>query len=257
MAPLAIQGQHQLAPQAFPQRVLGKQDLDLPDRPRVGAAGQQRINATLLCSEPRLVEPSGLREQRGLIPDEVSQRGTSPQRQRVFEESNRGARIRRQHLPSFAHERLETGNVQFRRIDPQAIAGGRPPDPVVADGLAETQHVGLDDLARCLGRFFSPDLVQQGLGGHDLVRPDQQMSQHRALLRPTERKRTATGVDLEWSQQPELHPSWGRRSLGVCRTSGNAARPVHLREYRPSGFGSPDGFVLGPPDHVDHPRARR
>jgi hypothetical protein len=106
-----------------------------------------------------------------------------------------------------AHERVETGGIQFRRMYPNAVAGGPRLDPVVPDDLPEVRHIRLDDLACRLGRLFPPHLVQQRLGGHHLVWPDQQVSEHRALLRPTERKRTASGVDFEWSQQPELQPS--------------------------------------------------
>ncbi len=88
----------------------------------------------------------------------------------------------------------------------QAVAGCVALDPVVAEGLPEVRDVGLDDVPGFLGRFFAPDLVDQRLGGHELVRADEQVGEDRALLRPAEGDRPAPRVDLERSEDAELQP---------------------------------------------------
>ena len=57
-----------------------------------------------------------------------------------------------------------------------------------------------------LGRLAAPHLVDEGLGGHQLVRADEEVREHRPLLGPTERDRTFGTRHVERAEDLEAHP---------------------------------------------------
>ena len=96
-------------------------------------------------------------------------------------------------------------------IDSQAIAGCVALDPVAAEGLPEVRDVGLDDVPSLLWRLFTPDLVDQGVGRHELVRADDETRQDHALLGAAERDGADSGVHLERPEDVESQSSLGTR----------------------------------------------
>ena len=54
-------------------------------------------------------------------------------------------------------------------------------DSVVTEGFPKVRDVGLDDVAGPLG-WLGPDLVDQRLGGYELVRTKNQVGEDGALL---------------------------------------------------------------------------
>ena len=159
----------------------------------------------LLRLDPKLVQPGGFGKQRGLV-GEVGQRRPTPQRKGVLEGADRDERIDGEGLLRIPHERVELCRVQLGGIEPQAVAGSVALDTVGAEDLPEARDVGLDDVPRFLRRFFAPDLVDERLGRHELIRADEQMGEDRALLRSPEWDRSAPRVDLQWPEDAELHP---------------------------------------------------
>ncbi len=91
LAPISVIGQHQEAPEAFPPGMPCQQGLQLPDRPGLGAARQQPFDPDFLRLEAKLIEPSGLGEERGLV-GEVGEGRPAPQGQRVVERADRDRR---------------------------------------------------------------------------------------------------------------------------------------------------------------------
>ena len=128
-------------------------------------------------------------------------------------------------------------------------------DAVVAERLPEVRDIGLDDVPRLLGRLLAPDLVDQGLGGHELVRADEQMREDRALLGPAERDRAAPRVHLERPQDAELHrPPVHPPRLPARRERSHLLRDVDaLRSDRQDvdGIGKPLEMQLPAIDVAD------
>jgi hypothetical protein len=71
-----------------------QQDLQLTDRPRRGAARQERLNAVFLRDEPKVIETGCLGDQRPLI-GEVGKGRSPPQGQGIVERAHRDVGIRR------------------------------------------------------------------------------------------------------------------------------------------------------------------
>ena len=141
--------------------------------------------------EAKLIESSGLGHQGGLI-GEIGEGRPTPQGQGVIQRRNRDARVDGEGFPRLPDELVEPRGVQLGLIEPQAVAGCVALDAVASDGLSEVRDVGLDDVPCLLGRIFAPDLVDQGVGGHELIRAEEEMCQDGALLRPAERYRAAS-----------------------------------------------------------------
>ncbi len=65
----------------------------------------------------------------------------------------------------------------------------------------------LQGCARGVGRLPAPQLVDQALAGHDVVRVQQEQRKQSALLGTPELQEPAFVFHLERSEDPELHAS--------------------------------------------------
>jgi len=74
----------------------------------------------------------------------------------------------------FVNERLEAVGIQLTRSDAQHVSGRPPFEPVGAEHPAKVRHVALEGLAGGVRRVVSPYLVDQVLGGHDVVRMEKE-----------------------------------------------------------------------------------
>ena len=77
-----VQRRHQIPPQAFAERVLGDECLELPDQLVVAPEREVGVDPELDCCQPDLLEPGDRRLGEALV-GEVRERRASPQRQRV------------------------------------------------------------------------------------------------------------------------------------------------------------------------------
>ena len=92
-------------------------------------------------------------------------------------------------------EFFESESVELFRRHSQAISGclggqhlrQRAGRPFRLDQLAEIVDVDLDRRPRMLGAVVGPDLVDEPVDGHDVVRRQQQNAQDRSLLHSAER----------------------------------------------------------------------
>ena len=120
LTPLAIERQHQQAPEAVPRRGGGRAaSPPLPPLAPVCAARQQPLDPFLLRLEPKVVEPRRLGAARD-APPHVGECRPSPERQRVVERAIPPRRIDGERLLRVSHEIVEPGRVQLGGIEPQA-----------------------------------------------------------------------------------------------------------------------------------------
>jgi hypothetical protein len=220
LPPLSVQGQHEESPQALPPRVSGDQGLQLSDDSGLNAGRQEPLDPRFLRLEPEVVESGRLGEERGLV-GEVGQGRPPPQGQGVLERGDGHVRIHREAPLRVSHERVESRSVQFGGIEPQAVAGPTALDPVVTEGSPEVRDVGLDDVPRRLGWLLGPDLVDQGLGGHELVRTKNQVRENGALLGPAEGDVVSPHVHLERAEDPEQRHALGTAGDGDAGPSAS------------------------------------
>jgi hypothetical protein len=103
-------------------------------------------------------------------------------------------------------------------IEPQAVAGSVALDSVVIEGFPEMRDVGLDNVAGLLGWLLRPDLVDQRLGGHELVRTKNQVRENGALLGPAKGDGVSRHVHLERPEDPEQ-----RHAVGTARDGGTGS----------------------------------
>ena len=208
------------------------------------AVGQQPFDPHLLSLEAKLVEPGRLGEQRGLV-GEIGEGRPAPQGQGVVERARPrcpGPRAG----PSCA-SLMRASNRVASSSDAIERAGGsraRGSGSARAEGLPEVRDIGLDDVPRRLRRLVAPDLVDQGLGGHELVRAHEEMGQDRALLRPAERDGPVSRVHLERPEDAELQlaparptPVTGCRGAKARMCSATSAPRLTRRPRAPDRRG--------------------
>jgi hypothetical protein len=156
----------------------------------VAPQGQHRGDALLRGRHAKLLQAGDLREKRGLLGQVVKGRG-APEREGVPVEAGGGGRIRDRELPCPLEERLEAEDIDLRRINVEDVPPGPALQPVRPQGLAEVGHVGLEDVPGRIGRLASPDLVDQAVGRHELLRTEQQVNEDRPLLRASQGDRAS------------------------------------------------------------------
>jgi hypothetical protein len=201
-----VEREHELAAQAFAQRVLDDERLELAHHV---AAAQLQIGLDPIRErfQAQLVQASDLclGERRE---GEVGQRGAAPQRERRPEVVRRGGggagAQRRSAFVEVAPEAVEVDGVG---LDLQEVPGRAGDEDVGLQDLAQGGDVDLDELDGGSGRPLAPQLVDDPVARHDLVRVEQQQSQQGSLLRRPEPDRRTVHHRLQRAQQPELdHP---------------------------------------------------
>jgi hypothetical protein len=76
----AVESEHELAPEPFPQRVFGHQCLDLPDHLEMSAQSELGVQPIFADLQPKVVESRCLHSGDGTV-GQVDQRLSSPQRE--------------------------------------------------------------------------------------------------------------------------------------------------------------------------------
>ena len=166
----AVQRQQQLTPQALPQRMLDHEGLQLADELRVPAGGEIGVDALLECRLTQLLEARDLDLREGLVL-QVGQRVPAPERQCLAQLLPGVLGVR---AASIAEQLLEAGKIELRGLDLEEIAGRPRDEPALAQLLSQPRDVYLDALGRRRRRLVPPELVDQAVGRHDLVRVQEQ-----------------------------------------------------------------------------------
>jgi len=215
--PGTVQRPHQQQPQPFPQRLVRQQPAQLGDGLIVAATGEFGRDPQFDGTEAKFAEPFGLRFDEWRRRD-VGQRPAVPQGEGLGEPAGRPLGIPGgERPPAVAHHGLKPQRVGVVRghLEPVAGSAGDQQAPVrVAHQAAQPQHVDADQVGRPGRRAVPPDLVDQGVGGDDLPRVDQQRPQHGTPLGGPDPPPVFPGPDLKRPEQTEPHHYPGSLASG-------------------------------------------
>ena len=212
LAPRAVEREHQLATQPLAERMARAQRLELCHELRRLAAAQVGLQPVLERLEPQLLEPGRLRLGKRLV-REVGQRRAAPQRKGVAEQPRGGGRVtHRQRLAPFTGKPLESMRIDLLRVHAQQVAGRARDNRVRPQQLAQPRDVDVHRLDGRLGQILSPQLVDEPVGGDELVGIHQQDRQQGTLSHSSERERPGIAAHLQRAEDPEIHhEALGRR----------------------------------------------
>ena len=137
----------------------------------------------LLGVEPQPLEPGdlGARER---LEGEVVERGPAPERERVCEQRAAHAGRRR---PRLLDEPLEAQGVDGLGFEREPVPGRLRQERVRPEGLAQRVDGVLQRAERGARRVGAPEILDQAVGGDDLVGMKSEHREERALLAARQR----------------------------------------------------------------------
>lgn len=160
LPPAAVEGDHQLPMQPFPQRVRGGQRLKLADHLGMTAERQIGVDPVLEDTDAQLLQPRDLRLRERFIA-QVGEWRAAPEREGLVELVRRLPQlVRRQRLPSQPGQALEPVDIEFVRPHLQAVRAwaGRQQLPVggLLQRLAQPRNIHLQGMLRACRRMLAP-----------------------------------------------------------------------------------------------------
>ncbi len=195
--PGLVEHEHQLTREAFPERVLRDEPLELGDESRAVSQPELGFDARLDRKKPALLEPLCLGRRERLV-EQVGERVAPPEGETLAQEPSCRGRIgRRERAAPLLQQLLEPVEIELTGLDPERISGRTSLDPVGAEERATPRDVAVERAPGCGRCLFAPDPVDQGVPRHHLVRMEEEKREHGALLRPAERERSAVGANLQ------------------------------------------------------------
>lgn len=189
LAPVTVEGQHQLRPQALAQRVLGDERLELGHEAGVPPERQFGVDAQLECHEAQLLESCdrALGERRV---GEVRERHAAPQPEGLLQVVD-GARVvvRGERALAGREQALEPREVDLIRGRHQRVPGWARHEQVAARAqpLAQLRHADAQRGRPGRRRVLAPEVVHQPVRRHDLAVMHHEDRQQRPLGRPGDR----------------------------------------------------------------------
>jgi hypothetical protein len=122
------------------------------------------------------------------LPREVGERRTGPEIEREPQVlGGVGRASGRERGAGLLREPLEAREVELGRVEPEAVAGAVPLDPLRAERLTQAVDVDLERGDRGARRLRSPERVDQPVARDDRVRMQEEKGQQGALLRRSQR----------------------------------------------------------------------
>ena len=159
--------------------------------------------------QPDLLEPGDRRLGEALV-GEVRERRASPQRQRVAEPPRRvGRQAASKQAPPLVHQPLEAVEIERIRLDLNDVAGRSGRQHLLRKRFAQSRDVDAQCGGGSLGRVLAPELVDQPVGGNDLVGMEEEQGEEGTWLGAAQGYLAAVVPRLERSQDPELHLTGG------------------------------------------------
>jgi hypothetical protein len=179
-----VEGEHQLPAQPLVQRVLGDELLELADDAVVATERELAVDPVHDGSEAQLLEPLDVGA-RGRLEAEAGEGAAAPERERLLEQLQGFLdRARRLSRARGGDRALEPDRVELvgRQLEHVPVGVRRDRVPAVGELFAQQGDVDLNGLDRTGRRVLAPELVDQALPGHDLVRVEEQHREQSLLL---------------------------------------------------------------------------
>ena len=205
----AVERQDPLCVQTLTQWMLRDEHLEFADQVVLPAEREVAVDSVHQRDDARLVESLDLVAIDGLQLD-PRERAAAPQRERLRVDRRGslegcGVRLRAR----LDRQRREPRGVELVAGDLDQVAGWScrdRPGAVAAERLAQLRDIAVHRLDRGRGRRLAPQLIDQPLPGHDLVRMQEQNAEHRPVLQRPKRNLPTLEEHHQRTENPKLHP---------------------------------------------------
>ena len=255
----AVEREHQLLAEAFAERILGDEALQLRDGGRVTSEREVGLDPVLDRAQPELLEPPDLALSEVLV-RELGQCRPPPQAERLTKEIVRPRRVALlQRAPPFSRELLEPHEVEGRALERQAVAGRLRLEQVLLgpERLSERRDVVTDDLAGSRRRSLAPQVVDDPVGRDHLARVEQQKREERPMLRAAELNLPTFVDDLERSEHTKIHSARFDRRRAVWTSQDFPNGRTVARDWPIDGRNLRRWGAIGRDRSVDTERSSR
>lgn len=225
LAAAAVEGEHQLRPEALTVRVVGDQRLELGDEAEVSGERELGVDPLLDRCETELLQPLGF-DPRKSLELEIGERPPTPELLGCAERDRCGGWIAAgKRLAAFRGQPLEPLQVELPRLDPEQVAG-RPRDQTGlvrrqrAQELAKPRDVVVEGVLGRVQALVGEELADQPLTRDDAIRAEQEEREQPALLRSTGVDHLSVQANRERTKDAELE---------TRRFHAGTAVSMHLR----------------------------
>ena len=222
-----VEREHQLAPQALAERLLGNETLQLGDERSVTAERQLRIDSLLEGDEPKLVQPASLVRDDATVAN-VRERRAAPQRecgsQAIRREPGSAAR---ECVAPFAVEPFEPPRVDHLSLDVEHVAGRPCEERVLTERRAQPRDVDPERAFRAPRRPALPELVDQPVARDRPPWLDEEQGEEPSLPPTTQSDRLPGAHDFHWPEHPELAGRARRRRHAAHPRAAGGVRAIH------------------------------
>ena len=238
LASAAVEGKHQVPPQALAERALLQRSADGGHQVGVLAERESRLEVLLQRVELQRVQPRGLgRRPRGLR--QTEQRRPAPEGERLGDRVRGAARIAGAERAARSREQLlELDGIDRRPVERVPVGG--EPDRVLAQRPAQPGHMVLHGVSRRCGEIAAPQRLDQRVRRDDATRSQGQARHERLPLGARHVHRRPRDDHLERPQEPNLelsHTACPPLSRAVWHAGPGSASRVTRRPSAPAPSG--------------------
>ena len=199
--------------QSLAERVRANERLELRNEVVMPAERELELDPALDAGLTELLEPLDLAP-REVVVGEIGKRGAPPQRKRL---TQRQERIGVLETAGVLEELFEAQGVEIAVVDPNEVAAGHGLDRCRAELFAQLRDEPLERLRSGLGRPPAPQLLDQAVARHSLVRMEEQEREQLPLVPAAEAQRGHSIVNLQRTENFESHCRPPRRPYRLAR----------------------------------------
>ena len=229
LAPGVVEREHELAPQAFAERLLGDETLQLGDERSVTAEREIRIDSRLEGDEPKLVQPTSLLLDDATVAN-VRERRAVPQRERGFQAIRREpGSAARQCVASFAVEPFEPRPVDQLSLDVEHVAGGPCDERALPERRTQPRHVDPERAFRARRGPALPELVDQPVARDRPPWLDEEQGEEPSLPPATKPDRLPGRARIPLARAPGTRWPCRSRSPRCPSSAAGGVRAMHAR----------------------------
>ena len=199
----AIESQHLRGTDPLAQRMLLCERRELADELRMASQLQLCGDTFLEHTETQFLETRDRRLREGVV-GEIRKRRPAPQTQCFAQphggDGGFGAR-------GLLAQPFKTVEVELLPLQAQLVSGRARRDCVCAKAPPQLGDIHVHALGRSRGRVRAPDVIDQSIGGNDLVRVYQQDAESSAGFSARQRHRALVAYDLQRPQDAKVKPA--------------------------------------------------